>query len=118
MRLFALGGGEAVLRRALHDGLLPFLLLGILGAKTMLDWRAEHKTSRLGWITTLAAGSLILVLSIFINARGALSWATIKWYRLPVDIEKAPSRLWDWRQPQFLAGLLTAFSADFPPASS
>lgn len=101
-------------------GLVPwFLLLGILGVRAMLDWRAKHKTSRLEWSATLAAGSLLLLLSIFINARGALSWATIKWYRLPVDIEKAPSRLWDWRQPQFLAGLLPPpLPADFPPANS
>jgi hypothetical protein len=104
----------------LMTGLVPwFVLLGILGVRAMLDAHRKRKRSRLEWGTTLAAGTLLLLLSVFINARGALAFATVKWYDWPVDVERAPYRLWDWRQAQFLAGLLRPpLPREFPPADS
>jgi hypothetical protein len=90
-------------------GLVPwFVLLGILGVRAMLDSRrqTEETPSRVEWPAALTAGALLLAASVFINARGALSYSTIKWHESPVPIEQDESRLWDWRRPQFLAGLL------------
>ena len=93
----------------LMTGLVPwFVMLAILGTRAMLDWRRQdqRKVSRFEWSATLTTAALLLSMSIFTNARGAWSYATAKWHGWPVLLELDPSRLWDWRQPQFLAGLL------------
>jgi hypothetical protein len=45
-----------------------------------------------------------LGLSVFINARGATSLETWKWSQPSTD-QQLRALLWDWRHPQFLAGL-------------
>jgi hypothetical protein len=89
-------------------GLVPwFVLLGILGVRAMLAWREQHaQASRAGWRVQLVCGGLLLLFSAFINCRGATSHATWLWNVRPVGIDEHPERLWDWRQPQFLAGML------------
>lgn len=92
-----------------------FVLLAILGVQAMLSWRAEHRseTSRLKWSAQLATGAILLACSIFINARGATAAQTWLWNTQPtdpdtmhVDVAGMERKLWDWRQPQFLAGLV------------
>ena len=93
----------------LMTGLAPwFVLMGIIGVRAMIDSRkqVEARVSRGEWSVTLGAAALLLSLSIFANARGAWSYATVKWHGWPAPVELDPSRLWNWRQPQFLAGLL------------
>jgi hypothetical protein len=90
-------------------GLVPwFVLLGILGLKAMLVWREQNPTgsTRAGWRVQLASGALLLLMSAFINTRGAASHATWLWNMRPLEIDQHPERLWDWSQPQFLAGML------------
>jgi hypothetical protein len=56
----------------------------------------------------IAAGSVVVVLaawSIFVHARGATSAAANLWSSTPVNVDVAPWRVWDWRDPQFLRGL-------------
>ncbi|MEP6635767.1 MAG: hypothetical protein ABJB97_03510 [Acidobacteriota bacterium] len=100
-------------------GLVPwFVLLGILGIKAMLRWRSEQKEKSLpltGWRIQLALGGTLLVLSAVINTLGATSHATWLWNVRPRGVDEHPERLWDWRQPQFLAGYLPyPPPADFP----
>jgi hypothetical protein len=52
----------------------------------------------------IAIGCMLVVAGIAINARGALSWSTTFWNAEP-NIELHPERVWDWRAPQFLAGV-------------
>src|SRR5262249_18441341 len=40
--------------------------------------------------------------SIFVHARGATSAAANLWSATPVNVDEAPWRVWDWRDPQFL----------------
>ena len=86
-------------------GLVPwFVLLAVLGLKAMLDWETRRGAS----VTTrrralLACGALLLGLSVFINARGAMAHATWRWNVLPANVDEHPERIWDWRDPQFLA---------------
>jgi len=53
----------------------------------------------------LFAGLLALV-SIFIQARGALAEETKRWNARPYDIDLRSGRLWNYSYPQFLAGLI------------
>jgi len=87
-------------------GLVPwFALLSILGIKAMLDWRRHHPaTNRWSRRLQLGCGALLLGMSILINARGALARETWVWNVRPTNVDEVPAKIWDWRQPQFLAG--------------
>jgi hypothetical protein len=102
-------------------GLVPwFVLLGILGLKAMLirHEQAAQSSTRTGWRVQLACGALLLLMSAFINTRGAASHATWLWNMRPLEIDQHPERLWDWSQPQFLAGILpTPQAKETPPAT-
>ena len=80
----------------LWASLVPwFVLLAIPGLKAARANRIET-----------AVGLLLLVASVFVNARGATARETWIWNTVPVNVDVAPERLWNWRQPQMLAGLL------------
>ena len=81
-----------------------FVLLAILGIKGMLNWRAANPAAAPAWNFQLAIGAVLLIASIFVNARGAVSLATWRWN--PSAEDEFRKKLWDWRQPQFLAGLV------------
>jgi hypothetical protein len=87
-------------------GLVPwFELLAILGIQGMLKWRREHSSVKpIAWRLQLICGGVLLLLSIFINARGALALETWIWNVRPANVDDYPAKIWDWRQPQFLAG--------------
>ena len=100
-------------------GAVPwFVLLGTLGLRAGLTWRDERAADSLaGWRAQSACGAALLVLSVFINASGAIQRATWEWNEgPPLDIDLYPERAWDWRRPQFLAGYLPALGpASTPP---
>lgn len=91
-------------------GLVPWLvLLSILAVQAMLNWREQQNqrlTHSFAWRAQLFCGGLLLFVSVFINTLGATSHATWLWNMRPRGIDEHPERLWDWRQPQFLAGIL------------
>ena len=91
-------------------GLVPWLvLLSILAVQAMLKWRERQKqrlTHSFAWRAQLFCGGLLLFVSVFINTLGATSHATWLWNMRPRGIDEHPERLWDWRRPQFLAGIL------------
>ena len=94
-----------------------FVLLGTLGLRACLTWRGERAAHPLaGWRAQVAFGVALLVISVFINANGAIHQATWDWNEgPPLDIDLYPERVWDWRQTQFLAGYLPTPSRAFPP---
>jgi hypothetical protein len=47
---------------------------------------------------------LLATLSALIHRRGATVGATADWNSWPTNVDEAPARLWDWRDPQFLRG--------------
>jgi hypothetical protein len=66
----------------------------------------------------LIVGGALLFVSMFINGRGAMSHATWLWNSRPIGVDEHPERLWDWRQPQFMAGWLPhPLPRTFPPAA-
>ena len=116
-------GGHAFGAR-FSTGLVPWIvLLAILGVQAMRKRRATKlasaapKTNRI----ELSFGCVLLLLSVVINGSGAVNRATWEWNARPLNIDQHPERLWDWRQPQFLAGLvnppLPATMPQFKPGS-
>jgi hypothetical protein len=94
----------------LATGLVPwFMLLAILGLQAMLSARETLKPTSGSLLMRRAefvSGGLLLALSLFINTVGATERATWIWNLKPQPIDDHPERLWDWRQPQFLAKFL------------
>jgi hypothetical protein len=87
-------------------GLVPwFALLGILAIRARLAWREKHELKRrsVRWSAEIALGATLLLMSVGINARGAMNGATALWNMKPVNVDEHPERVWDWRHPQFLA---------------
>ena len=87
-----------------------FVLLAVLGTRAALDRREDFRwpsAGVTGWRITLAVGGALLLLSVGINRRGATALATARWNVFPVAVDDAPWRIWDWRDPQFLAGLVS-----------
>jgi hypothetical protein len=103
-------------------GLVPwFALLGILGIKAMLRWHERHAVhgASLYRSPQLILGALLLALSVWIHARGALAHETLEWNLNPGHVDERPERIWDWRQPQFLAGWVsTPLPEEFPLAET
>ncbi|HZE68542.1 MAG TPA: hypothetical protein VE135_03325 [Pyrinomonadaceae bacterium] len=97
-------GGASFGPRFTTDTVPWFVLLSIIGIKAMLNWHEQHQSANLAWAGQLTVGSVLLAASIFINGRGALALETWRWN--PGDVTQLGNKLWDWRQPQFLAGLV------------
>src|SRR5882724_8839306 len=105
-----------------------FALLGIISIRAWREPRSyqaftetQAKSLRYtkGWAEVLL-GVILLGASMFINARGAISLDTWKWSQPSTD-QQLRALLWDWRHPQFLAGLQrpappTEFPIVQPPA--
>lgn len=89
-------------------GMIPcFALLAILGLAAR---RKAHKDSASPSSNYARAesvvGLVLLILSVLMNARGALAQETWGWNQWPTNVDDVPQKIWDWREPQFLAGLL------------
>ena len=81
--------------------LVPWLvLLAALGLRALLERRAPAMRIE------LAAGAVLLACSVLVQARGTCARATWEWNKTPADVSLHPERVWDWRDPQLLAGPL------------
>ena len=77
-------------------------LLVLFLIPAILYWRAMRGPAR-----TMAAGLFLLLAAwgVFAHCRGATSTAANQWSALPVSVDQAKWRVWDWSDPQFLRGL-------------
>lgn len=98
-------GGASFGPRFATDAVPWLVLLSIIGVKAMLQWREEHVVSQFKLGLQQAVGLVLLGLSVFINGRGAIARDTWRWNEHK-DIVQVQKKLWDWRQPQFMAGLI------------
>lgn len=90
-------GGHSYGPRMTAD-LVPWLFL--LGAVALAS--ALHPPRR----GALALAAVLCAWGVFVHARGALAEETWEW-NLDTEIDENVSRrVWDWRHPQFLAGLI------------
>lgn len=90
--------------------LVPWLvLITILGVAAALREREEAgvRHHRTAWRATLTVGGVLLLLGVLVNGRGATSVSARIWSRFPATIDQQPWRVWDWRYPQVLAGLIS-----------
>jgi hypothetical protein len=85
--------------RFLTDAIPWFVLLVILGIDAML-----RSATAPGRRLAIAVGGLLLALSIALNARGAFSFDAMEWNDSAAA--RRPERIFDWRYPQFMAGLI------------
>jgi hypothetical protein len=93
-------GGHSYGPRLATDIIPWFFLLAVLGCLCLHDEPASTLKR-----VTIAAGVLTLVIGALINGHGARSGSTEEWANVPRDIDHQPQRVWDWSDPQFLAGL-------------
>jgi len=104
-------GGDGFGPRFTTDLVPWFVMLTVVTIKAALTWRQQRREWDLAWVIQLAFGALLLAVSVFINARGALAVETWRWNNIGLG-----NKLWDWRQPQFLAGLITPpLDQDYSP---
>jgi hypothetical protein len=95
-------GGGSYGPRDLLDTIPWFVLLTILSAKAFLD---DQRLSIQERSAVVSVALFLLVLSVAMNAVGALSWsAAVSWNERP-PINSHPERIWDWQDPQFMAWL-------------
>ncbi len=81
----------------LLTGTVPwFVLLGALGCRFLQDDPGRAAVRRLGIV--------LVIVAVLINGWGAVSPSPTLWSK-EVRINSHPQRVWDWRHPQFLAGL-------------
>jgi hypothetical protein len=101
-------GGASYGPRLFTD-LMPhmiYLLLPVVG--WLAAARGVRRTAAIASVAALAG------VSVAMHAQGALNPAALAWNAFPEPIDYNPVRVWDWKEPQFLAGI-TFTSAPIPP---
>ncbi len=108
-------GGASYGPRFMTD-VLPigaYFLIPALGEMTTARFWRSWSRRALGALFILA-----VIWSIFVHARGSMTPAAWAWNgaypHAVVRVDDAPSRLWDWSDPQFLRGLRPASLAVEP----
>jgi hypothetical protein len=103
-------GGCSFGPRLLTDMVPWFVMLAIFGGVALRRYCAgdlagvadAHAGYRRVVLATTAALTLI---GVAINGWAACSWAPASW-GIKVAVDYHPERVWDWRTPQFLAGIV------------
>jgi len=100
-------GGYSYGPRLLTDVIPWFVLLAILGSRAYLDCAAQTSAGLNRPVFSpgvVPIAMLLTCVGIIINGYGAWSIQPEAWnHRVDVDVH--PERIWDWRSPQFLAGM-------------
>jgi len=100
--------GHAYGARYLTD-VVPWLVVcSAVGIDAMLRWKGLRRPSPFRYAAILSFGAILLSMSIFINGRGAICQETWAWNVTPENVDKSALQRWNWRYPQFLAGIIPA----------
>jgi len=97
-------GGYSYGPRLLTDTIPWFVMLAILGCKGRENYRLRtlsKSPSRGADRTLIGVTAMLAVVSVAINGWGANSIEPSR-----VDFDSHQALLWDWRSPQFLAGVI------------
>jgi hypothetical protein len=78
--------------------------MAVLGVLALDAWlRAERHAARSGLRFGGALVAFLVLVAMVFNGAGAISLRSKHWHYTPVPVGRDPSRLWDWRDPPFLA---------------
>jgi hypothetical protein len=107
-------GGQSYGARQYADSLVWFFVLAVLGLEALEKrWKDLGPAARWAQASAIA---ILLAFSVFVNARGAYARATWTWdpsdrpprWKIEGREPPLPSPwAWNWRYPQFMAGLLS-----------
>ena len=89
-------GGHSFGPRLFTDT-LPYWIYFLVPAVDAL-W--QMRGARRAIYTTVAIAALLV--SVMIHHRGAFYRRAWDWNSTPINVDLAPERVWDWRDPQFL----------------
>lgn len=92
-------GGHSYGPRYFID-VLPYFLYFLVPVFTEISKLSGAK--RTGFVVVLCC---TLVISFLIHFRGATNWDVHYWNSEPINVDEDPSRVWDWRDIQFLRGI-------------
>jgi hypothetical protein len=91
-------GGHSFGPRFFSDMIPFFMYFLILYFKDFAQYRGVRRVI-MGLTIIVTIG-----ISFFIHFQGSHTWAVYQWNSEPVNIDRKPSRLWDWSDIQFLRG--------------
>jgi hypothetical protein len=80
--------------------MLPYLTYFLI---PVVAWIPRVSGARRFVVTGLFAACALF--SVFAHAEGALTYKAILWNHVPRSVDDHPERLWDWHDPQVLAGV-------------
>jgi hypothetical protein len=92
-------GGHSFGYRLLSD-MVPYLTYFLIPVIAALPGLPRPRRA-----ACTAGFAALVAVSFAINAQGAHVRAVYNWNSLPVNVDEQPSRVWDWRDPQFLRGV-------------
>lgn len=112
-------GGYSYGPRFMTDIIPWFFLLAVIVTEAFYFIRCEGAAASMiglkGCRYYFFITSVLVVISVFMNVRGAFSVETSMWNAVPNSIDHNPERLWSWKNPQFLAGMFDhQVTAEFP----
>ena len=92
-------GGHSFGYRLFSD-MVPYLVYFLIPVIALIPTLPARR--RAVWVGGFA---VLLAISFAIHYRGANTRAVYRWNSEPVNVDADPSRVWDWRDPQFMRGL-------------
>jgi hypothetical protein len=92
-------GGSGTYGPRMFTDIVPFIIFLLVPVSDRLSRRQGLSTKIL-----VSLFIICILASFFIHSRGATSGYVYAWNEYPVDIDKAPERIWNWRDIQFLRG--------------
>lgn len=98
--LFGGTGGSSYGPRLLTD-ISPFVVWLSLPVLGIFDGTVHDRGSRLWHRAGCSAVCVILAWGVLVNASGATLRSAFCWSATPEVVTEAPSRVWDWKDPQF-----------------
>jgi hypothetical protein len=100
--------GHAYGPRLMTDILPWIVVLTVLGVKAWQDVRKQEcHFSAVKFKIECIVGTVLLILAVSINGGGAFSKNANMWNAEPRNIDRYPSRVWNWEDPQCFAWLST-----------
>jgi hypothetical protein len=100
-------GGHGYGPRLMTDALPWLVLVALVSVRAWVGADpAPSRTNPRRFILEAAAAVALTLAALIIHGAGALSESTNAWNWTPVNVDQQPSRVWDWRDPQFLSPFL------------